>query len=198
MAAPRPKPKLTSAQLVKAFAHPIRVQAMAILNERIASPKEVAARTGESLKLVAYHIRVLKNLGLVELVRVEEAASGRVTEHFYKATRRPMIDLEAWKQLSDPEKHASAMTIMGLISGDVGLAMQKGTFLDPDDGHLSRTPMRVDQRGWEDSIAILDQALESLLAVGEEAAERIAKGADGVMQSEVAIIQFPLPNSSPE
>ncbi len=194
MAASGPKPNLTSAQLVKAFAHPIRVQTMAILNEQVASPKEVATATGEPVKLVAYHVRVLKKLGLVELVRVAEAANGRVTEHFYKATRRPMIDLEAWHRLSNHEKHGAKMTIMGLISGDVALAMQKGTFMDPDDGHLSRVAPTVDRQGWDESTAILDEAVIQLLAVQEESAERIANGARAVMKSEIAIIQFRLPD----
>jgi DNA-binding transcriptional ArsR family regulator len=188
-------PSLTSPQLVKVFAHPIRVQAMAILNERIASPKEVAKATGESVRVVAYHFEVLTKLGCIELLRTEKAGGGATVEHFYRATRRPMIDLDAWEQLTDSEKYGAAMTIMRLISGDLSHAMQTGTFLDPDDGHLSRTVVPIDKKGWVESTVILDEAVNRLIEVKEEAAERIADG-ETAMDVEVAIFQFRLPKQS--
>ena len=47
-------------QLVaKAFAHPLRVQILIILNERVASPNVLSQELDRSLNLVAYHVRVL-------------------------------------------------------------------------------------------------------------------------------------------
>ena len=52
---------------------------------------------------------------------------------------------------------------MRMVSGEVNKkTMVHGTFLEPDDGHLSRTPIAVDRAGWEETAEILDQALECL------------------------------------
>jgi Bacterial regulatory protein, arsR family len=189
-----PKPALTSSQFATAFTHPVRVQAMAILNERIASPREVAEITGVSVKNVAYHFKVLIRLECIELVMTKPAHHGRTKEHFYRAVRQPLIELEDWEQLTDAEKYVTQITIMRLISDDVDLAMKSGTFLDPDDGHLSRTPLTVDRQGWDDTTSILDDVSRRLQGVQEEVAGRI-KG--NGMWVEVAIIQFRLPDQPP-
>ncbi len=46
-------------RLIKALAHPLRVEILAILNERVASPNELAKGLGEGLSQVSYHVKVL-------------------------------------------------------------------------------------------------------------------------------------------
>ena len=189
-------PSFTSAQLAKAFKHPIRVQVMAILNERIASPKELAIAIGRPLNTVSYHVEKLEELDCIELVEEKQASAGRVIEHFYRATRPPLIEAEEWEELSAEEKHQSVNVIMRLISGDINDAMSAGTFLDPDDNHLSRTPLTVDRQGWTDTVRILDEAVRRLLLVHEESKARIKMHSeDGVRPQEVldtrvAIVHF--------
>ena len=57
------------------------------LNEEDASPVQLARRFGEGVNLVAYHMRILADIGAVELVRTEPRRGS--TEHFYRATKRP-------------------------------------------------------------------------------------------------------------
>ncbi len=45
-------------RLIKALAHPLRVEILAILNERVASPNELAKGLGEGLSQVSYHVKV--------------------------------------------------------------------------------------------------------------------------------------------
>jgi transcriptional regulator with XRE-family HTH domain len=80
--------------LAKALSHPMRAQALTILVERTASPKEIADELDETLPNVSYHVRVLEELGLVELVE-EEAIRGSVA-HFYRAVEQD-IGNPAWK-----------------------------------------------------------------------------------------------------
>jgi DNA-binding transcriptional ArsR family regulator len=190
----RAAPRFLRDQLVKGFSHPIRVHVLSILTVRTASPRELAEEIDEPLNVVAYHIEVLEDLELIELIRVDPARGGRVQEHFYKGVQRPIIDIEAWNQLTDTEKYGSAMSIIRLISGDVNLALLHGTFLKPDDGHLTRTPMTVDRQGWEESSAVLNDAVEQLLDIQEKAAMRLAeKQPDESMFSHIGIMQFCLP-----
>jgi len=80
--------------LAKALSHPMRAQALTILVERTASPKEIADELDETLPNVSYHVRVLEELGLVELVE-EEAIRGSVA-HFYRAVEQD-IGNPAWR-----------------------------------------------------------------------------------------------------
>ncbi|MEA2459049.1 MAG: hypothetical protein QOC95_2021 [Thermoleophilaceae bacterium] len=93
-------------RLVKAFAHPLRVQILSTLEERVASPSDLAAELDAPLGNVSYHVRTLVDLGLVELVR-RRTRRGAV-EHYYQARGRAQVrsrqsvtlDDEGWSELS--------------------------------------------------------------------------------------------------
>ena len=70
---PKTKKKDGVEQIVaKAFAHPLRVQILIILNERVASPNLLAQELDQSLNLVAYHVRVLEKYDCIELVDTKQ------------------------------------------------------------------------------------------------------------------------------
>jgi DNA-binding transcriptional ArsR family regulator len=79
----------TSAELVQALGHPVRVEALTIFIDRISSPKEIARDLGRKLSNVSYHVRVLERLGLIEIAE-EEAVRGSVA-HFYRAIEPEML-----------------------------------------------------------------------------------------------------------
>src|SRR5215212_9980106 len=62
---------------VKAMSHPLRVRILARLGERTASPNELAEWLDAPLGTVAYHVRTLRRLGLIELRRETRARVGR-------------------------------------------------------------------------------------------------------------------------
>jgi DNA-binding transcriptional ArsR family regulator len=64
------------------MAHPVRIQILNILGERVASPNQMAEITGELLGTVAYHVRVLLKLDFIELAKTETRRGA--TEHFYR------------------------------------------------------------------------------------------------------------------
>ena len=83
--------------VAKAFAHPLRVQILIILNEKIASPNMLAQQLDESLNLVAYHVRVLEKYDCIELVDTKQRRGA--TEHFYRATRRQFLSDSEWARM---------------------------------------------------------------------------------------------------
>jgi DNA-binding transcriptional ArsR family regulator len=189
-------PILISPQLVKACAHPTRLRLLTILKERTASPSELAVATGEALNNVSYHIKKLAQLGCIELVRVESVKGDRVVQRFYRATVRPYVDAEDWDAMNDSEKHAVWTTLMLMVNEDLSEAMASGTFYDPDDNHLSRTPMVVDAEGWEEIIFLLDDvALERLPAIQENVYARAKDGEAKRMNVRVEILHFRSPDS---
>ena len=83
--------------VAKAFAHPLRVQILIILNERVASPNLLAQELEQSLNLVAYHVRVLEKYDCIELVDTKQRRGA--TEHFYRATRRQFLSDAEWSRM---------------------------------------------------------------------------------------------------
>lgn len=189
----KPLPALVDPKLATAMSHPTRVHAMKVLFERSASPKEIAAELNQPVNNVTYHVNQLLELGCVELVEVVPAHGGRVVEHFYRATRRAYFDSAAWDQFGDKEKMDVTAAIMRLISEDIADAMSKGTFCDPDDNHLSRSPMVVDQEGWDEVNSLLDGVLEKLLAIQENCVNRRRSNDDEDLHIKVEIIHFRSP-----
>jgi DNA-binding transcriptional ArsR family regulator len=63
----KPIKNIDDPRYVKALSHPIRVRVLALLEERMASPVELAEVLGVSLGSVSYHVRNLHRLGLIEL-----------------------------------------------------------------------------------------------------------------------------------
>jgi predicted transcriptional regulator len=59
-----------------------------LIAEGVASPKLIAARLDLDLRNVAYHVRVLKRLGCIELVETEKRRGA--LEHIYRVTERAL------------------------------------------------------------------------------------------------------------
>src|SRR3954466_2441505 len=86
---PRPITDIDDPRLVKALAHPIRVRILGILEDRSATPRELATAIGVPLENVSYHVRTLRNFGLIELERTRQVRGA--IEHHYRAAARPRI-----------------------------------------------------------------------------------------------------------
>jgi DNA-binding transcriptional ArsR family regulator len=157
--------------LVQALNHPVRVKALTILTERTASPKEIAEQIDVALSNVSYHVRVLDNLGLVEIVE-EESVRGSVA-HFYKATERPLIDNPDWEKLAPSVRSAFSGYIIDTLMSDAARALATGLFDERADRHLSRTPLLLDEKGWRKVVAIQAKALDGILKEQAAAATRI-------------------------
>lgn len=97
----------SDADVLKALNHPVRRQAMNIFDNEVASPKEVAARLGLSIPSVSYHVGILRDLGLIKIVR-ETPRRGAV-EHYYKAVTRTLSVRQVvdWVLASDQSRPRS-------------------------------------------------------------------------------------------
>lgn len=83
--------KLPIGEAAKAVAHPLRARILAGLAGEARSPNELAAEFDEPLGNVSYHVVVLRDLGMVELV--DTAPRRGAVEHFYRARWRVQLDL---------------------------------------------------------------------------------------------------------
>ncbi len=193
---PKTKKKDGVEQIVaKAFAHPLRVQILIILNERVASPNLLAQELDQSLNLVAYHVRVLEKYDCIELVDTKQRRGA--TEHFYRATRRQFLSDSEWARMPQSLRPGLSGAMLKSVFDDIEEAVKAGTLDEPDDRHLSRTPMVVDQQGWDEVSKLLSEALDRVLEIQAESQGRLAESGEEGMLSKVEMLHFrsPAPKS---
>jgi DNA-binding transcriptional ArsR family regulator len=191
-----PKVDFVSPQLAAALAHPTRVSVMGALIEGPASPRQLAEAIEEPLNNVTYHVKQLRDLGCIELDRVERRAGGRVLERFYRTTQRAYFDDDSWQVLNDNERLAVLWSIVRMMSKDITDAMTAGTFFGQDyDIHLTRSPMTVDEEGWEEIAALLNRSTKELFEITERVEERHAEGGtEPSIHTKVQMMQFRSPS----
>lgn len=189
---PKTKKKENVEQIVaKAFAHPLRVQILIILNERVASPNLLSQELDQSLNLVAYHVRVLEKYDCIELVDTKQRRGA--TEHFYRATRRQFLTDSEWARMPESLRPGISGAMLKSVFQDINEAAQSGTLDELEDRHLSRTPMVVDQQGWKDVADLLVETLDRVLEIQAEANDRLASSSENGMLSKVEIMHFKSP-----
>ncbi len=165
--------------LVKALNHPVRVKALTILTERTASPKEISELINTPLSNVSYHVRVLDELGLIE-IREEENVRGSVA-HFYRAVERPLIDNPDWGKLDANVRNAFSGYVIETLMSDAAGSLTAGVFDRREDRHLSRTPVMLDDRAFRKVAEIQAKALNQILKEQAAAAVRLDKsGKSGI------------------
>jgi len=179
--------------VAKAFAHPLRVQILIILNEKIASPNMLAQQLDESLNLVAYHVRVLEKYDCIELVDTKQRRGA--TEHFYRATRRQLLTDDQWAQMPASLRPGMAAAVLKSIFEDIEAASKAGTLEEVDELHISRTPMVLDKEGWSDVANLLNGSLDRLLEIQAESAKRLGESKEEGTISRVHLLHFKAPNA---
>lgn len=194
MALPKTKNKKKDGveQIVaKAFAHPLRVQILIILNEKVASPNMLAQQLDESLNLVAYHVRVLEKYDCIELVDTKQRRGA--TEHFYRATRRQLLTDDQWAQMPASLRPGMAAAVLKSIFEDIEAASKAGTLEEVDDLHISRTPMVLDEQGWSDVANLLNNSLDRLIEIQAESNGRLGQSKEEGTLSRVHLLHFKSP-----
>jgi len=185
----RPGRAVLDQRLAKALAHPTRVHILSILNEGPSSPSKIAKRlNGVSLNLTSHHIKVLRELGCVELVR--EVTHGGRTEHIYRATKRQHFTPDEWEKVEPHARPPITVSILRLISEDVDKSLASGKFDELPDNHLSRSPIAVDKEGWQEIVSILNRALDEVLEANVRSAERVRLSGEELRKIRVVMMQF--------
>ncbi|OJU86080.1 MAG: hypothetical protein BGO11_04665 [Solirubrobacterales bacterium 70-9] len=193
LASPTGRADFVSPLLAAALSHPTRVGVISVLVEGPASARQLAEAIEEPLNNVTYHVKQLKDLGVIELDRTEQRAGGRVIERFYRATQRAYFDDRAWEALGRGERLGVLWSIIRLISKDIATAMAGGTFFDGYDANIIRSPITVDPEGWDEITELIDRATKDLFEIEERVAERCADGPEPEIHAKVEMLHFRSP-----
>jgi DNA-binding transcriptional ArsR family regulator len=162
-------------RLVKALAHPLRVQILGVLEERVASPSDLSEQLGAPLGNVSYHVRTLADLGLLKLVR-RRTRRGAV-EHYYQARGRATVSDRAWSQVPSVVRRSMVGVALEQAVEDAASAAAAGGF-DGEDSSLTRHSLTLDEAGVREACDALAKLHEQLAAIQERSAER-GGGEDG-------------------
>ncbi|HET9153783.1 MAG TPA: helix-turn-helix domain-containing protein [Solirubrobacterales bacterium] len=164
-------------RLVRSVAHPLRIRILEALTDHVASPNTLAGKFETDLSGVAYHTRELDRLGALELVD-----TGRVRgaiEHFYKATPCAFVGDPGWRKVPPSLlSGVSAATLQTFLDKAIA-ALQAGTLDGRSDTVFRWMPLCLDEEGWKEVVAIMEEATKLMLAAHLRSQDRLGENDDG-------------------
>jgi DNA-binding transcriptional ArsR family regulator len=163
---------LTEPALVRALAHPLRAQILGVLQERRASPRELADVFGAPLGNVSYHVRCLADLRLIKLVK-KTPRRGAI-EHHYEATSAAVISDSTWGKASTIVKKAMVASALEEIGRSVNEAAALGGF-ERREAHLSRSRLVLDDRGWAELGEALLKLIDRANRISDQSEKRLKR-----------------------
>jgi DNA-binding transcriptional ArsR family regulator len=184
---PAPIENISDPRYVRALSHPLRVRILAILEERTASAVEISRMLDADIGVVAYHVRKLHQLGVIELER-ETRVRGAIQRH-YRAHERPRVSDDAWEQAPQVAKQAAVDAALQQIY-DYGRASNAAGGFDRRNAHITRTALRLDAEGWDKLARSLRRVLEDVAEIEQEVAARAASGDGAVEDVGLVLMQF--------
>jgi transcriptional regulator with XRE-family HTH domain len=170
-------------RLIRAIEHPLRMRLLAASTEAPRTTEELSYELRIPIDAVAEQLEVLVRVGAVQ--RVSHAG-----EAAYQALVRDVFDDRQWSYFPIAFRRCRIAFILDLIQADVRTAMPAGGF-DAETVHVSRSPLRLDGRGYEEVVALLqDVALRALQINAESDARRTYGESEEEIETSLAILHF--------
>jgi DNA-binding transcriptional ArsR family regulator len=164
-------PDAIDQRLVKSVAHPLRIKILEALTDHVASPNTLAERLDSDLSGVAYHTRELDRLGALELVDTGPVRGA--IEHFYKARPRAFVGDPGWRKVPPSLlSGVSAATLQTFLDKAIA-ALEAGTLDGRDDTVFRWMPLSLDEQGWQEIVAVMEEATKLMLAAHLRSQDRL-------------------------
>ncbi len=163
---------ITDPAVAKALAHPLRTRILAALENRTASPTELASELDAPLGVVSYHVRRLHALRFLKLVK--RVPRRGAVEHYYTTVAGPRITDDAWMSTPTIVKQATISAALAELGTQASSAVLAGGF-DRADCHLTRTPLILDAQGWEEISRELSAVLDRIQKIETESQKRLLR-----------------------
>jgi DNA-binding transcriptional ArsR family regulator len=210
--------RLYDAGLAKALSHPLRARILERLEHQTASPSELAQQLAAPLGNVSYHVRILAEAGLIELVRTTRRRGA--TEHHYRAAAtRPVVrhdgrDLtiqtgpaaEAAREPEAPgypdeatEEHAGETTLDPVR--EAVAEIRRHAHASAGEGsvraHVTRTTLALDDEAWNELLGAVERLHDLALRLQLECAPRLRR-AEHKHEREANLLLMLFEGSDPE
>ncbi len=189
----KPITDINDPRLVKAMAHPLRVQILSVLEQRVASPRELADELEAPLGNVSYHVRTLSSLGLIKLVK-KTPRRGAI-EHYYEARGRAVVSDTAWAEVPDIVKRALLGATLATVSEEVNAAAAGGGF-GREDMHLTTSRVLVDEQGWSELSKLLSDTWAQVEKIQRESGKRLRDDDEDSISAGVVAMLFERPDGA--
>jgi DNA-binding transcriptional ArsR family regulator len=183
-------------ELLKALAHPIRLELLGILTYRNVSPSDFARHRGEPVGNLSYHFRCLENAGFIELVASEPSRRGS-HRNIYRRTQQIVFSERDWLLMPDEARQVVASTLLRDIVGLMTEALEADTFTKRPEVHITWRPVLLDEQGWQTVDETLTEAERDVEQAQVESMQRMQQSGEPGFQATVAVISFESPKSPP-
>ncbi|MBS1676635.1 MAG: winged helix-turn-helix transcriptional regulator [Actinobacteria bacterium] len=154
------RPAAPAGSLAAIVTHPLRRRIWYAITENPISPRELADQLREPVNDVAYHVRVLRDLGVIELAGTRPVRGA--TQHFYRLLRRSHLSTEEVEAMSPVDKIADATNILQLEFADAADSLEAGKLAERPEHYLFRMPVSLDEEGWQEFHEIFAEAADRL------------------------------------
>jgi DNA-binding transcriptional ArsR family regulator len=192
-----PSDELHDPRLSRALGHPLRLRLLDVIIEASeASPVALSRQLKVPLATVSRHVRVLRDLGYVELTRTEPRRGA--VEHFYRATRVPFIDDAEWVRLPLALRRGLSHQTFRTIFAEASAGGGAGGF-DAPGAAIARLPLQLDETGrleLSDAVARLFRDAEAIRERSEVRQSSPAGSRGPVTAMRLAALLFAVPDSS--
>ncbi len=182
-----PVTNITDPRWLRAISHPIRIRLLAMLDEEPASPVVLAAKLGQPLGTIAYHVRTLYDLGLLKLVSTRQRRGA--TEHYYQTTAHPRGTEESWEALDSVSKQRLLTALLARANDYANRSAAAGGF-DAKDAQLNSNSLKLDAKGWAQLTREAKKFLAKAEQIERDAAGRAQADPDSLIDVGVNVMVF--------
>jgi hypothetical protein len=205
---PRPASSDEERHRFEALHHSWRIRILDVLAERKMSvaqfvdegliPELVSMDRHLAISKLAYHFRVLRHAGALEVV--EQNPRRGSTELVCRASVRAHFTDEQWAKLPLRERQALSLFVLHELIARAKSALHYGTFDSRVDRHLSWLAMETDEQGWSEMAAVMNGMLDTVTEIHSESKERLEASGEQPIRATWGQLHFespPLPPSLP-
>lgn len=171
-----------------AVGHTVRIEALTLFNERVASPKDVAELTGVSLSQAGHHVKELREAGCIEFVRAEPR--GGAVEHFYRAVKRPELSDEEWELLPDRSRRKIVAAVFRNLIAEGLSAIRSGKMSADRHLWLSWKSMNFDAQGRREAADEQRDSFERLQQIEADSNKRMNESGEKGVSTIISVLGF--------
>jgi DNA-binding transcriptional ArsR family regulator len=184
--AKKPISDVADPRYAKALAHPLRVRILSMLEERNASPVQLSEHLDATLGTVAYHVRTLERLGLIEMVATHQRRGA--TEHVYAAREHPRFSSRAWAVTHPMTKHMMVASTLSQI-GEVASQSAAGGF-DRAEAVIVRDTLELDDAGWAQLAEATRRWRDEAAAIERDSGKRRKRSGGECQRAGLVVLLF--------
>jgi hypothetical protein len=180
--------------LHKALSHGLRVEILTFLSDRTkASPVEMSRELRAPVGDISHHVKQLVKYGCAE--EVDTRPRRGAVEHFYRATLRPVLDVEGMEQMALSQRRAFNGHVAQRVLDDLQEGFEAGTVEARPDHHMTRIPLSLDVEGWSELAALHRRTFEETYEIQARSDERRSESGEESIRCTSAQFLFELPSN---